>query len=87
MEVTKELRVAWGKRVVTLRASDLEVCFFEGSHGTEMVNIEVADGKAYSTLTLPEFCQLLAEIRKEISQRHWTTPNLTNEQQPPPTTK
>jgi len=53
---------------------DLEVVFYQHHDGNQMVDyvaIEVAGGRAVTTLTLSEFCELLVECRKEITRLHW----------------
>lgn len=53
---------------------DVEVLFYDHHNGEaieQRVAITMGGGCAQSWLTLQEFCELMAECRKEISVRHW----------------
>lgn len=53
---------------------DVEIVFYEHHDGEGMRNqvlVSLGDGRAQSTMTLEEFCGLLADCRKEISRLHW----------------
>ncbi len=60
--------------MTTITRGDLVVLF--GTHHTgerveERVWISIGGQRSETWLSLQEFCELLAECRKEISVRHW----------------
>lgn len=59
---------------MTIIKGDLEVVFYEHHNGNAMemrVLIGLGGGRADTSLTLQEFCELMAECGKEIRRRHW----------------
>lgn len=62
---------------MTITKRDLEVVFYEHHTGEKMetrVLVSVAGGRADTWVTLQEFCELMAECRKEISRRRLGSP-------------
>jgi hypothetical protein len=59
---------------MTIIKRDLEVVFYEHHNGAGMENrvlLSLGGGRAETILSLQEFCELLAECRKEISRLQW----------------
>jgi hypothetical protein len=59
---------------MTTQKRDLEIIFYEHHSGVQMehrVMVCVGGGRAETVLTLQEFCELLADCRKEIARLHW----------------
>jgi hypothetical protein len=60
--------------MMTVTRGDLEVLFYthhNGDREEQRVQISVGGGRSDTWLSLQEFCELMAECRKEISVRHW----------------
>jgi hypothetical protein len=60
--------------MMTITRGDLEVLFYthhNGEREEERVQISIGGARSDTWLSLQEFCELMAECRKEISARHW----------------
>jgi hypothetical protein len=60
--------------MMTISRGDIEILFYthhNGDREEERVQISIGGARSDTWLRLPEFCELMAECRKEISVRHW----------------
>lgn len=71
MTATRSFRVFGQLAVTSVSFGDVDIVFFKDADDVEQVRLVLADGRAYTRLTLGDFCLLLAEVRKEIARRHW----------------
>ena len=59
---------------MTIIKRDVEIVFYEHHTGAAMENrvlVSLGGCRADTWMTLPEFCELLADCQKEIRRRHW----------------
>jgi hypothetical protein len=60
-----------GRQYCVARKADLMVVLSDNPEEGKLVRIVLAEGRAFTRLTLEEFCDLILEIRQEISRHHW----------------
>lgn len=74
MIATRSYRIFGTLAVTSVSFGDVDIVFFKDADDVEQVRLVLADGRAYTRLTLGDFCLLLSEVRKEIARRHWAKP-------------
>lgn len=60
--------------MMIISRGDLEILFYthhNGDREDERVQLSIGGARSETWLSLQEFCELMAECRKEIQLRHW----------------
>lgn len=60
-----------GKQYCVARKADVMVVLSNHPGEGKIVRIVMAEGRAYTRLTLEEFCDLIFEVRQEIIRHNW----------------
>ncbi len=60
-----------GRQFCVAQKHDVMVVLSDNPGEGKLVRIVMAEGRAYTRLTLEEFCDLICEVRQEIVRHHW----------------
>jgi hypothetical protein len=60
-----------GRQFCVARKADVQVVLSDNPDEGKLVRIVLAEGRAFSRLTLAEFMELMIDIRKELGKHNW----------------
>lgn len=72
-----------GEQFCVARRGDVAVIMPNNGDDHRTVKIVLAEGRAYSILSLQEFCELIGEVRTEINRHHRDQYEATMTTEPP----